>query len=183
MKDTSYHLTIALVVCAVVGVEGLQAQDPKPTEYQVKAVYLYNFGRFVTWPVRATAGDEPFGVCVLGQDPFGPILDAAVAGETIDRAHVVVRRLAKPQEAASCRVLFISSSQNDDLKEILIALDKQSVLTVSDMPQFVRRGGMIQFLLDGNRVRFEVNLAAAGRAGLNLSSEVLRLATNVRRTP
>lgn len=174
---------VVVAACVMVGGAGLQAQDAKPTEYQVKAVYLYNFGRFVAWPMRAATAGERFTVCVLGQDPFGAVLDSIVAGETIDRATVAVQRISSRQEAAGCRVLFISSSENNGLKETLHALDRQSVLTVSDMPEFARRGGMIQFLLDGSRVRFEVNLAAAERAGLNLSSEVLRLATSVRRTP
>ena len=121
--------------------------------------------------------------CVLGQDPFGPALDATVAGETIDRAHVVAKRISRPQDAAHCRILFISSSEDGQLKEILAELEGASVLTVSDAPQFARRGGMVQFILDGNKVRFEVNLPAAERVGLNLSSELLKLAVNVRRSP
>ncbi len=162
----------------------LLAQSPKPTEYQVKAVYLFNFGRFVEWPPNvATPRSEPFAVCVLGQDPFGATLDAALAGESIDRAPVVAKRIPRPEDAVHCRVLFISSSEESQLRGVLAALDKTSVLTVSDMPQFARRGGMVQFLLDGNKVRFEVNLDATQHAGLNLSSDLLKLAIAVRRTP
>jgi hypothetical protein len=94
---------------------------------------------------------------------------------------VLVRRVAKPQDALSCRVLFISSSEQSRLKEILAALDETSVLTVSDMPQFTRRGGMIQFVVEANRVRFEVNLTSAERAGLILSSQLLKVAIDVKR--
>ena len=122
-------------------------------------------------------------MCVLGQDPFGADLDAAVAGETIGRAHMVAKRISRPQDAVDCRILFISSSEVSQWKEILAGLRTLSVLTVSDMPQFARRGGIIQFLLDGNRVRFDINLAATERVGLNLSSELLKLAVTVSRSP
>ena len=177
-------LCIVALASLLAGLPRLLGQSPKPTEYQVKAVYLFNFGRFVEWPSSvAAARSQSFAVCVLGQDPFGPALDATLAGEIIDRAPVVAKRIPKAEEAAACRVLFISSSENNQLREVLAAIDKASVLTVSDMPQFARRGGMVQFLLDGNRVRFEVNLAATQRVGLNLSSDLLKLAIAVRRAP
>ena len=177
-----FWLAIFIVAGVLYGPPQLKAQDPKPTEYQVKAVYLFNFARFVAWPGRiAAAGREPFNVCVLGQDPFGPSLDATVSGETIDGVHVAVKRISQPPEAMSCRVLFISSSEEARLKEILAVLDKTSVLTVSDMPQFTQHGGMIQFVTEANRVRFEVNLTSAERTGLTLSSQLLKVAIGVKR--
>lgn len=155
----------------------------KPSDYQVKAVYLYNFGRFIEWPVNAAAKDESFNVCVLGQDPFGQILDSTLAGEQVGGKSVAARRISSPQESANCQILFLSSAEADRLDKILESLDKSAVLTVSDMPQFSQRGGMIQFVLEGNRVRFEVNLTAAQNAGLTLSSELLKVATAVRRNP
>jgi len=162
----------------------LDAQAPKPSEYQVKAAYLLNFGRFVEWPSRPGApADDPFQMCVLGKDPFGNLLDAALAGEAINHAPVIARRITKSQDATGCRILFISASEEGSLKSILQALEKAPVLTVSDLAQFTRQGGMIQFVLSGNRVRFDVNLVAARAAGLNLSSELLKLAVSVKRTP
>jgi len=158
------------------------AQQPKPNEYQVKATYLYNFGRFVKWPETVPAGKgDSFSVCVIGQDPFGSILDSTLAGEALDGKPVVLRRLSKPQDAGECRILFISTTEEKHLKEILIALDESGVLTVSDMPSFTKRGGMIQFILEGDRVRFEINLASAENAKLVLSSELLKVATSVKR--
>jgi len=177
----------ALAVATVLpGTPRLEAQGSKPAEYQVKAAYLYNFGRFVAWPSKiAPSRGESFAVCVLGADPFGPALDATVTGETIHGAKVVARRISTPQDALTCSVLFISLSEDNRLRltEILAVLDRASVLTVSDLPEFAQRGGMVQFLLDGNRVRFEVNVPAAERAGLNLSSELLKLAVRVKRGP
>jgi YfiR/HmsC-like len=160
----------------------LLAQQQKPSEYQVKATYLYNFGRFVKWPAPVlSAKGASFAVCVLGQDPFGSILDSTLAGETLDGKPVVLHRFSKPQDLAECRILFISSNEAKHLDEILTALDESGILTVSDMPDFTRRGGMIQFVLEGDRVRFEINLASAQSAKLVLSSELLKVAASVRR--
>jgi hypothetical protein len=160
----------------------LPAQQPKPNEYQVKAAYLYNFARFVKWPagIAADKGDS-FAVCVLGHDPFGLTLDATLAGEALDGKPVVIRRIARPQDAADCRILFVSSTEEHHLKEILAAIDQASVLTVSDIPGFSRRGGIIQFIAEGDRVRFEINLASAENVRLVLSSELLKVAAIVRR--
>ena len=180
----SSSLALLGIVCGVFWAEHLKAQDAKPTELQVKAAYLSNFGRFVEWPDRESEDPvEPFRVCVLGRDPFGSVLDKALAGEAVNRAPLTLLRISIPQEAVNCRVLFISSAENSELNTILAALDKACVLTVSDMPQFVKRGGMIQFVSAGGRVRFEVNLAAAERVRLKLSSQLLKLAIAVRRAP
>ena len=173
---------VAMMGCSFFPGTTLFAQQPKPNEYQVKATYLYNFGRFVKWPETTPAGKgDSFSVCVLGQDPFGPVLDSTLAGEALDGKPVVLRRLSKPQDAGECRILFISTTEEKHLKEILTALDESGVLTVSDMPGFTKRGGMIQFVLEGDRVRFEINLASAESAKLVLSSELLKVAASVKR--
>jgi hypothetical protein len=160
----------------------VSAQAPKTTEYQVKAAYLVNFPKFVEWPAKV-GKSKSFNICVLGQDPFGGALDVAVDGETIDGVPIAARRISKTQDALDCRVLFISSSEDSQWKEILAELKTLSILTVSDMSEFARRGGIVQFVVDGNRVRFEVNLAATGPPGLKLRSELLKLAVTVRRNP
>jgi len=158
--------------------------EQKPNEYQVEAAYLYNFGRFVEWPTKlAATKSDAFTICVLGEDPFGRVLDATFAGATIENKSVVARRISSPDESAECQILFFSSSEASRLSKIIESLNKTAVLTVSDMPQFSKRGGMIQFVLEGNRVRFEVNLVATQKAGLTLSSELLKVATAVRRNP
>jgi hypothetical protein len=168
---------------ALAVIPSLQAQKASPTEYEVKAAYLYNFGRFVEWPNKATVpSGSPFTVCVLGHDPFGQALDAILAGESIDGANTAAARISKPQEAVNCRILFISSSEDSQLKQILVALEGRSVLTVSDLPQFSQRGGMVQFVLEGKRVRFEVNLTPVEHAHLALSSQLLKVAVNLRRS-
>jgi hypothetical protein len=158
--------------------EAMQRADV--TDYEVKAAYLYQFGSFVQWPAGA-ADSGSFTICVLGMDPFGPSLDAVVAGESIGGKSVVIRRIAQAQEASACRILFISSSLDGQFGEILKVLGNTSVLTVSDMPRFAERGGMLQFVTTANRVRFEVNLTPADESGLSLSSELLRIAVSVKR--
>jgi hypothetical protein len=152
----------------------------RPPEYQVKAAYLYGFGRFVEWPGSApAAAGKAFVVCVLGDDPFGRWLDDVAAGAVMKEKPVNVRRISQIEESEPCHTLFISASEDVRMKEIFAALGKRPVLTVSDAPQFARRGGMIGFQLDGNRVRFAVNLGAAQEAGLQLNSELLRVAATI----
>jgi hypothetical protein len=167
---------------ALVAVPCLRAQSSKPTDNDVKAVYLYNFVHFVEWPANVTAAkNDSFTVCVLGQDPFGPVLDAALADETISGKSVVAKRISTPEGSGNCQILFMSSAEDGRLKQIIEALNKQAVLTVSDMPKFLQHGGMIQFVMEGKRIRFEVNLTAVQNAGLSLSSELLKVAATVRR--
>jgi len=168
----------------VLGVVCLQGQTFKPSEYQVKSVYLYNFGKFVEWPrTAAAAGSPSFVICVLGEDPFGPILNTTLAGETVSGKRPEARRVASVQDANDCHILYISTSEQRRLGQVLTYLNGKSVLTVSDMEQFSDRGGIIQFVWDRDRVRFEVNLAAATKAGLTLSSELLKVAARVRQNP
>jgi len=173
----------AVVLCLLVTPLGVHAQQ-RPTEYQIKAAYLYNFARFVTWPTGAAAlGPDPVTMCVLGDDPFGPVLDAAGTGLLVSGKRTVVRRITNVSDTGTCGVLFISESGGPALENVIATVGTRGVLTVSDLPDFTRRGGIIQFVISGNRIRFEVNLAAADTAGLTLSSELLKVAVTVRRTP
>jgi hypothetical protein len=176
-------LTVLCLAMPLSVAQCLWAQASKPTDYDVKAVYLYNFSRFIEWPARVTTNSESFNVCVLGQDPFGPALDATLVNETISGKSVTAKRISTPEEAVNCQILYLSSTEESRLNKIIEGLNKGAVLTVSDMPQFSQRGGMIQFVLEGKKVRFEVNLSATQRAGLTLSSELLKVATTVRRNP
>jgi hypothetical protein len=178
-------LAVLLAMCLQAAPRASAQDRPRPTEYQLKAQYLTDFGRFVKkWGNRPMpASDESFAICILGQDPFGLSLDTAVRGANIGGAPLVVRRIAQPLDATGCRILFISSSESGQLQDILGTIGTTPVLTVSDMPDFVKEGGIIEFVPDGNRVKFEINLAIAQRVGLSLSSDLLKVARVVRRTP
>jgi YfiR/HmsC-like len=168
-------VAIALLAIAEGTVDG---QQIRPTEAQVKAAFLFNFGKYVTWP-RVTG--DTFSICVLGQDPFGEALDSIVSGETLNGKPADVRRIRGAQEASTCQIVFISSSQETHLQSTLVELAKYPALTVSDIPDFVQHGGMIQFVDEDDRVRFTVNLAAAQKAGFVVSSELLKVAKYVQR--
>lgn len=178
--NTLLRRTIVALSCLLFAVSSAHAQQ-KPSEYQVEAAYLYNFGRFIEWPTTAVAKGDSFTVCVLGEDPFGPTLDSTLAGESIGGKRAIAKRISTAQESAGCHILFLSAADSRQLNRIMGDVAKQGVLTVSDMPHFSQRGGMIQFVLEGTRIRFEVNLTATEHAGLALSSELLRVAAKVRR--
>jgi len=155
----------------------LSAQAAAPTQDEVEAAYLYNFAKFVTWP--ATTKSDVLNVCILGKDPFGNTLDQIVAGETIDNRHLAVLRLANEHLVQPCAILFIGESESSHLERDLAAVAQLPILTVSDIPGFMKNGGTIQFVLQENRVRFEVNLNAARKCGIVLSSQLLKVATRV----
>ena len=158
---------------------GLIAQQPKASESDVEAVYVFKFSQFITWPGNARAKSS-FDICILGDDSFGPFLDKTVRGETVNGKNVVDRHIMRPQEAQSCSILYISRSEAYRLRQILDTVREWPVLTISDVPDFADNGGMIQFVLQNGRVRFEVNLAPATQAGLTLSSELLKVAVEVK---
>jgi hypothetical protein len=175
----SINVKAVAVVLIFAAALGLCAQPPA-TEYEVKAAYLLNFGKFIKWPPAAgLAEKEKFSICVLGEDPFGQMLDATVRDEKIAGKPVAARRLNR-SDATGCQVLFISGTEEKQVRKLLPALNKAGVLTVSDVPGFLDHGGMIQFTLVGNRVRFEVNLDSVESGGLTLSSELLKVASQVK---
>jgi len=168
----------ALILLSVLSV---QARASHPTQYEVEAAYLYQFGNFVQWPSNSGADRlKAFTICVLGQDRFGTVLEDTVRGSKMNTLPMVARRIAYVRDAAGCQILFISSSQQDQLAADLLALRGQPILTVSDIPDFAARGGMIQFVMIDNRVRFKIGLPSAQNAGLKLSSQLLKVAVAVR---
>lgn len=147
-----------------------------PQEYEAKAAYLLNFSRYVNWP---GADNSPMQVCVLGQDPFGEVLDRALRGRSSNGRQLQARRLQLPEQAVACQLLYIGQSEDRHLSDWLAPLQDKPVLTVGESPRFLRDGGMINLLLVRNTVRFEINLDAASRAGLKISSRMLGVAENV----
>lgn len=157
----------------------LLAQQPPIAERDVKAAYLYQFGRYVESSSEQAPATDFFVICVLGKDPFGSALDEIVKGKIVSGHPVAVTRIVQLTELQGCRTLYISPSETNRLPAILGALVGRTVLTVGDGTEFTERGGMIAFVLKDRKVRFVVNLAAAKAATLQLSSELLRLAVSV----
>jgi hypothetical protein len=145
----------------------------------VEAAYLFKFGQFIQWPADPAQNPQPFSICILGEDPFGKKLDDLVANETLQGRKITPRRLSAASAADNCQILFIGQSEETRLAKDLADVQGKPILTVSSLPGFLDRGGMILFLVQNNRVRFAVNLHAAQQAALALSSEFLKVAVYV----
>jgi hypothetical protein len=149
----------------------------RPSEYELKAVFLYNFAKFVEWPAEAFPGpSSPIVIGIAGHDPFGAAIDEAVSGKTANGRAIVVRRMKSSEDLRSCHILFIAIAEASRAARILRSTEGASVLTVGEMPHFSRRGGIVNFLIERNHVHFEINKELADRANLKISSRLLKLA-------
>jgi len=148
-----------------------------PTDYQVKAVFLFNFAQFVEWPSNAFANESSDMVIgILGDDPFGAILDDAVKGEAVHGRKIVVKRFSAEDSFDGCQILFISRSESDRTEAVLRSLRGTSILTVSEQDKFCEQGGIINFVRRDQNVRLEINRAVAESAGLKINARLLSLA-------
>jgi hypothetical protein len=146
-----------------------------PSEYQVKAVFLFNFAQFVEWPATAFPDvHAPLVIGVLGEDPFGAQLETVVRDEVVGGRKLTVQRYQRVEQVGDCHILFISQSESRRLEQVVAALKGRSILTVGDTPGFAVRGVMVRFVTEKNRIRLRINLDAAKAAGLVLSSKLLR---------
>ncbi len=151
-----------------------------PTRSEVTAAYLFNFSKFVEWPEGAFSGPtDPIAICVLGEGAFGKLLGEVVKGKRVNGREIVVREVPSASTAAGCHVVFVAASDREALDATLGRLAGRPVLTVSDARSGAERGAVIGLMLEERRVRFEVNLAAADRAGLKLSSQLLKVAVRL----
>jgi len=153
--------------------------EPGPgrlSEYQVKAAYLYYFTTYVDWPpdTFSRSGDA-LVVGVLGEDPFGAILDDTLRGKAVGSRRLVVKRIGNIREARECHLLFISASERDRLATIFKGLDGAAILTVGEIDHFASRGGQIAFRMEDKKVRFDINVAAVERARLKISAQLMKL--------
>jgi hypothetical protein len=156
-------------------------ESPATNEYQLKAIYLYNFSKYITWPEGAFANSEAsLRICLLGDDPFGGKLDLAVKNQKVKGREVIVQRINKMQMITGCQTLFISNSEQPRLTAILAYTRHKPILTVSEIEKFVTQGGMIQFYSLEDQVRFSIDPQTLAEASLEASSRLLQLANIVR---
>lgn len=168
---------LAAILATLAVASAAKAQD-RSLEYAVKAAYLQKFAPFVAWPPSAFASpSSPFAVCVLGRDPFGANLDQAVTGQSIFGHPMVVRRLNHVDGASGCHILYLGASRGQSAPDALRAVRGAPTLTVADGDS---AGAIIQFVLKGSRVRFDIDVGAAAANRLTISSKLLSLATSVR---
>lgn len=166
---------VGLMICLV----GVVAQAQSATEYQVKAAYLFNFAKFVDWPAESfPTADAPLLICVLGQDPFGHDFEQLITEKAVNGHRIEVAHPEGVVQARACQIVFLGVGEKQ-VQATLQGLKGASVLTVGDADGFAKMGGIIGFVLDNNRVRFEINQKAAEQAHLKLSARLLTVAKAV----
>ena len=164
-------VAIALLACA----RGVAAEQRTATdEDNIKAAFLYNFTKFIVWP--AQPGGEPFRICTVAEPAFGVAVDRIIADESIDGRSIVRHSPAAPDGARGCQILFLGRLENDRAEKWIAAVRGTPVLVVGESPAVWERGAHINFVVDDNRVRFDVNTNATTESGLSVSSKLLRVA-------
>ena len=175
-------ISIAILVGAVITLSA-EAKEPLLHEYRVKVAFLYNFAKFIHWPESAFVDSEyPVFICILGKDP---IMDAlqSITGKTVRGRRIVISHIKNIRSIKKCHILFVTKSEKSRIKHTISKLKEKSVLTVSDMDDFVKAGGMIGMVRVENKIRFHINLVSAQDSGLTISSQLLKLAQSVIKQP
>ena len=167
--------TVVLVLLLAVPVPGV-ADETQKTEYRIKTAFLYNFSRFIVWPQSALEDRSEFSLCTLGDTLFKEQLETLI-GKTVHNKAIVVKHFYQTTDVLHCHLVFIGKQEG--LADTLWALREQPILTVSNADDFIEQGGIIQFKLVENKIRFRINVDAAKNAGLTISSKLLSLAINV----
>ena len=157
------------------------AQPAAPSEYEIKAVWLLNFARFVEWPTNAfTSPRAPVVVGLVGPNPFGATLEKTFAGKTVGGRPLSIKRLGGERDAPGCHLIFFPNSERKRQREMLARLRQAAVLTVGESDDFLGDGGIIQFVRREDTIRFAVNLEPARPAGLKLSANLVKVAVLVK---
>ncbi len=180
IRQALLWVSLGIVLCT--SFEGA-AGEATSVAAQIKAAYLFNFAKFITWPAKSLATNAPveFVIGVMGESAFADALQHALVGKSVDNHRIKVRQLSSTDELAGCQIVFIGSSEQARLPQILSKLDDSSVLTVSDINRFLDEGGMVRLFDYENptthqkSIRFEVDPERVQRAGLKASSKLLQL--------
>jgi hypothetical protein len=160
--------------------QGLSAETAL-SEYQVKALFLFNFAKYVEWPAQAFASaNTPITIGIVGESKYAAQLSKIVEGKNISGRSIVIRQLENQDEPGACHILFISNSEKRRVGDLLAMVKTRPVLTVSDIDQFAQQGGIVGFVKKDDKIRLEIDLGAARLANLELSSKLLSVADTVR---
>ena len=172
LPNARFSLAIPLLISHLVLSNPIQPSR----EYQLKAVFLFNFTQFVEWPPNSFSSDQaPMVIGILGTDPFGSYLEETIAGEKINGHPLLVQRYNNVEEIETCQILFINVAETNKRELIITRLKERNILTVSDAPDFLQQGGMIRFFTKQDKIKLQVNLEATKTANLVISSKLLRL--------
>jgi hypothetical protein len=177
MRRLRLLITVAMVILPSLGFEAHAQDSSVSAEYLIKAGFIYNFANLVQWPSNAfTQPDSPIVIGILGEDPFGTVLDRVLAGKKVNGRIFVVKRLKSVLDLKECHIVFVSSSEIAHSAEAIHLVKGMPILTIGEIPGFAKRGGIINLVLEDNKVHFEINVEAAKEADLNISSRLLALA-------
>jgi len=186
MKKFSFiaALMICVTLAAAIPSQAQNGDSSDSSEYLIKAGFTYNFAKLMEWPAGTfPQADSPIVIGVLGVDPFGGTLDDVLKGKTVNGREFVVKHLKDGADLRSLNILFVSDSELPHLDEILHTVKNLPILTIGETAGFAQRGGIINFVVEDNKVRFEINVDAATQANINISSRLLSLAKIVHTLP
>jgi hypothetical protein len=164
-----------LLISLLITANSSPAQSSVP-EYKLKAVFLFRFSQYVEWPEKVFKDQQPFVIGILGADPFDGFIDETVQGESVKGHPAQVRRFKSLDEISNCHILYVSGSAAARLPEVLAKVKGRPILTVSDIPNFATRGGMIRFTRNGPRIGFRINVDASKQSHLTISAKLLQMA-------
>ena len=183
MPKLTRQLGVAsLIALAILGACVVRSAADASLEYRVKAAFLYNFAKFVTWPDQVfPAADTPVVFCLAGEDPFQELLDTTTKERKVEGRQIEIRRLTVDAPLAGCHLVFSSETDGTRVAHVLQRATGAGALTVGEAEEFLPRGGMIRLLVEEGKVRFDISTRSAERAGLKVSSQLLKLARNVER--
>ena len=148
-------------------------------EYQLKAVFLLNFTLFVSWPPNYVENMSSYNICILGDDPFGKVLDITIEGQLIDEKPVQIKRINKTNDFPDCHIVYISESEKNNFSKIIASLKNQPILTVSDIEDSAIKGGIVEFVKKRKKLRLNINPENANQAGIKIKANLYSLATIV----
>lgn len=178
IKNQNYLIVGLYIVSLLICLPGISHGDKKVTEYQIKAVFLYNLAHFTTWPESVKWSDDFFCIGIIGDDPFGEILEKTVAGERVNGKKIrIIRYPDIPAiDSNKCEILFVASTAVQQLRTIKQNIEKSSILIVADTPGSARQGVMVNLVNTNQRIEVEINRREVRSAGLFISSKLLQLA-------